>query len=291
LSTSTIIRDLLGTKCLLVSSHSESKVLSLKDDVWSEINIDNARGLAVNNTNVAVASHNSIQIFDLFTGKLVATLNVNSQDSHEIGLTLDNSVIACASYLSALTKHSVGLDEIIWTVPSVTSGTNDARSWINGVVVVDDIPQYVTVLGISDIPEGWRDEARNSRGALINTLNNEIVLHNLFFPHSPNLIGNDIWFANSGHGQLCKWTPGDPEATIMTSLPGWTRGITQLGDYLLVGISQGKLTAFPELTTDLMAQPGIAVVEISTGNMVEFESLDVQEVFDIKISEERLQLF
>jgi hypothetical protein len=280
----------LGTKCLLVSSHSEGKVLSFKDNNWSEINIDNARGLAVNNTNVAVASHNNIQIFNRFTGKVAAILNVSSEDSHEIGLTLDNSVVACASYLSALTKHSVGHDEIIWTVPGVTNETNDARSWINGVILVDDIPKYVTVLGISDVPQGWRDEARNSRGALINTVTNEIVLHDLFFPHSPTLIGDDIWFANSGHAELCKWQPGEAKHTVVTTLPGWTRGITQLGDYVLVGISQGRLTAFPELTTDLMAQPGIAVVEVSTGNMVEFESLDVQEVFDIKITDERLQL-
>jgi len=274
----------------LISSHSENKVLCFKDNNWSEINIDNARGLAVNNTNVAVASHNNIQIFDRFTGKAAATLNVSSEDSHEIGLTLDNSVVACASYFSALVEHSIGSDKIIWTVPGVTGETNDARSWINGVVLIDDIPQYVTVLGISDVPQGWRDEARNSRGALINTITNEIVLHDLFFPHSPTLVGDDIWFANSGHAELCKWRPGESEHTVVTTLPGWTRGITQLGDYVLVGISQGRLTAFPELTTDLMAQPGIAVVEVSTGNMVEFESLDVQEVFDIKITDERLQL-
>ena len=278
----------LGSQALLVSSHSEGVVLSLQDGVWSSVNIANARGLAVSGTLVAVASHESFTVYERATGALSATLHVSSMDSHEIAFAADGSIVACASYRSALTRHGVGVDEVLWTVPGVTAGTDDARSWLNGVATVDGCPRYVTVLGISDEPQGWRDEARASRGALIDTTTNEVVLSGLMFPHSPTVIDGVVWFAESGASRLCRWAPGDATATIVATMPGWTRGITCLGDYLLVGISQGRLTAFPELTNDPLAAPGVAVVSLATGELVDFEPLDVREVFDVKVTDKAL---
>jgi len=279
-----ILSQALGANALLVSSHSENKVFSYQADTWSSVGVDNARGLAVGRDYVAVASHTSLYFFDKATGKRVAVLDVPNTDSHEIGFAADDSVIACASYQSALTRHAFGVNEVIWTVPTVTADTSDARSWVNGVVTINGLPKYVTALGISDVAQGWRDEAKVERGALIDAQSNAIVLHNLFFPHSPTMIDDSVYFANSGHGQLCKWTTGDSSATVVASLSGWTRGIAQLDDYLLVGISQGRMTAFPEITTDALAQPGIAVIELATGLQVEFLPMDVQEIFDIKVA-------
>jgi hypothetical protein len=284
-----ILSQALGTNALLVSSHSENKVFSYQADTWSSVEINNARGLAIGQQYVVVASHTGLYYYDKATGNRVAVLDVPNTDSHEIGFAADDSVIACASYQSALTRHAFGVNEVVWTVPGVTAGTSDARSWVNGVATVNGLPKYVTALGISDVAQGWRDEAKAERGALIDAQSNQVVLHDLFFPHSPTIVGDSVYFANSGHGQLCKWTAGDTAATVVATLPGWTRGITQLGDYLLVGISQGRMTAFPEITTDALAQPGIAVIERATGTQVEFLPMDVQEIFDIKVVAEGLK--
>jgi uncharacterized protein (TIGR03032 family) len=284
-----ILSQALGTDALLVSSHSENKVFSYQADTWSSVDINNARGLAIGQQYVVVASHTGLYYYDKATGNRVAVLDVPNTDSHEIGFAADDSVIACASYQSALTRHAFGVNEVVWTVPGVTVGTSDARSWVNGVATVNGLPKYVTALGISDVAQGWRDEAKAERGALIDAQINQVVLHDLFFPHSPTIVGNSVYFANSGHGQLCKWSGGDTAATVVATLSGWTRGIVQLGDYLLVGISQGRMTAFPEITTDAMAQPGIAVIELATGTQVEFLPMDVQEIFDIKVVGEGLK--
>jgi len=284
-----ILSQALGSNALLVSSHSENKVFSYQADTWSSVDIDNARGLAIGQQYVVVASHTGLYYYNKATGNRVAVLDVPNTDSHEIGFAADDSVIACASYQSALTRHAFGVNEIIWTVPGVTAGTSDARSWVNGVATINGAPKYVTALGISDVSQGWRDEAKAERGALIDVQTNQVVLHNLLFPHSPTVVGDSVYFANSGHGQLCKWTADDTAATVVATLSGWTRGITQLGDYLLVGISQGRMTAFPEITTDALAQPGIAVIELATGTQVEFVPMDVQEIFDIKMAAERLK--
>jgi hypothetical protein len=283
-----LLQEALADKALLISTHSENKVLSFQNGEWSSIDISNARGIAVSEKFVAVASQTQLYFYDKTAGNRIAILDVPTVDSHEIAFATNSSVIACASKQSALTKHVLGSNETMWTVPGVTTGTSDARSWVNGVATVNGAPKYVTTLGVSDVPNGWRDEAKAERGTLIDVESNSIVLQNLFFPHSPTVVGNDVYFANSGHGQLCKWTPGDTNFTVITTLSGWTRGITQLGNYLLIGISQGRLTAFPEITTDTMAQPGISVIDMSTGQQIEFTPIDVQEIFDIKVADARL---
>jgi len=288
MSTSQLLKDLIGSRALIVSSHSDNKILSLQDSIWTSINLNNARGIAINEYLIAIASHEAIYYYNRTTGTLAGVANIQSQDSHEIIYDPEGNLIVCASYRSALVKQGVGIDEIYWSVPGVTPETFDARSWINGVALQDGYPKYVSVLGLSDIPQGWRDEARISKGLIIDVTNNNIVLNNLFFPHSPKIIDNVLWFCNSGNSQLCKWLPGDSNYTVVTELSGWSRGILQIGDYVLVGISQGKLTAFPEITADPMAQPGIAIINKNTGQQEDFEPLDVQEIFDINITDKAL---
>jgi uncharacterized protein (TIGR03032 family) len=288
MTTSQLLRNLIDSRALIVSSHSDNSVLSLQNDTWNKTIINNARGIAVSDTFVTIASHEAIYYYNKNDGTLAAIVNIASQDSHEITYDIDENLIVCASYRSALVKQGLGIDEILWTVPGVSLNTFDARSWINGVAIQDGYPKYVSVLGVSDIPQGWTDEARTSKGVIFDVTNNNIIMDNLFFPHSPKIINNELWFCNSGNAQLCKWAPGDSNYTVVTELSGWSRGILSIGDYVLVGISQGKLTAFPEITADPMAQPGISIIDKNTGEQVDFEPLDVQEIFDINITDKAL---
>jgi hypothetical protein len=288
MATSQLLRDLIGSRALIVSSHSESKVLSLQNGNWTDTYIEDARGLAVNDQLVAVASKDSIIIYNKISGLRNAALSVLSQSSHEIEFGINNDVIVCESPLSSLINYSLGSSSNVWNIPGVDLDTTDSRSWINGVCTVNGIPQYVTVLGISNVANGWRDEALASRGALINVQTNEIVLHNLLFPHTPTIDGNDIWFLNSGLNQVCKWAVADSDFTVIATLHGWTRGIIVLDQHVLVGVSQGRMSAFPNVISNPLAEPGIAVLDKMTGEQLEFESLDVQEIFDLIISDKAL---
>jgi hypothetical protein len=289
MSTSALLRTLMANKCLLVSSHSNDQVLSLADGSWSSITVTGARGLAVNDSMIAVASSESLMYYLRSTGEFAGSIVIDSKDSHEIAYGQNGDVIVCASQRSSLVRQNLGVDEVIWTVPGVTAGTSDGRSWVNGVTLVNNVPKYVSVLGVSDTSGGWRDEAMAERGVIFDADTNTPAVSGLLFPHSPTVIDGSLWFCNSGHAQLCRWTPGDAAHTVVTQLPGWSRGILDCGTHILVGISQGRLTAFPNLTADLMAQPGIAVVDKNSGNVVEFEALDVQEVFDLTVADVALR--
>jgi len=288
MTTSRLLRDLIGSRALIISSQSDNKVLSLQNDLWSNNYVEDARGLASNDQFVAVASKDSIIFYDKVTGLQNAILNVYSQSSHEIEFGNANEIILCASPLSSLINYSLGSSSTIWSVPGVDLDTTDSRSWVNGICVLNGIPQYVTVLGISNVANGWRDEALASRGALINVQTNEIVLHNLLFPHSPTIDDNDIWFLNSGLNQVCKWTPGDSDFTVVATLHGWTRGMIVLEQHVIVGVSQGRMSAFPNVISDPLSEPGIAVLDKVTGEQLEFESLDVQEIFDLALTDKAI---
>lgn len=288
MSTSQLLRDLIGSRALIVSSHSDNKIISLQDGAWTDTYLNDPRGLASNDQLVAIATKNDIVIYNKMTGVQTGRLNVSSQSSHEIEFGNNDEVILCASPFSSLVSYSLSSNSVIWNVPGVDLDTTDSRSWLNGVCAINGIPQYVTVLGISNIENGWRDEALASRGALINVQTNEIVLHNLLFPHTPTIDGDSIWFLNSGLNQVCKWTPGNDDFTVIATLHGWTRGIAIIDDYILVGVSQGRMSAFPNVISDPLAEPGIAILNKSTGEQLEFESLDVQEIFDLIISDKVL---
>jgi len=286
MATSPLLRTLLGTNALLVSSHSNNMILSLQNGSWTTASgLPGVRGLAVGAGMVAAACSDGVHLFTASTGLQSALFNIVTQNSHEIEATSTGHLIACSSAKSCLTDYTFAGNTDIWTVPGVDTGTTDERSWINGVCLENDIPTYVTTLGISNVTRGWRDEAAASRGALIHVPSSSIVLHNLFFPHTPTIVGTDVYFLNSGHGQLCKWTPGAADYTVVGTYGGWARGLCQLdATHFAVGVSQGRLSAFPNLTTDPLAQPGIAIVDINTGQQIEFETIDVKEIFDIVIS-------
>jgi uncharacterized protein (TIGR03032 family) len=288
MSTSQLLRNLIGSRALIVSSHSNNKVLCLQDNIWSEINVDNARGLSYNDNFVAVASSNCINFYNKNTGVFAGTINSYAYDIHEIEFVDNSEILACDSRASSLTRLSLGFKSITWTVPGVDLNTNDSRSLVNGVCVENNLPKYITVLGISNIADGWRDEANQSRSALINVQTNEIILHNLIFPHSPTLDEETVYFLNSGLNQVCKWSPGDNDFTVISTLNGWTRGLIVLDQYLLVGISQGRQSAVPNVISNQLDEPGIAIIDKVTGELVEFESLDVKEIFDLIISDKAL---
>ena len=285
MTTSQLLRTLVGTSTLLVSSNSNNIISFMSNGLWSQISIPNARGMSVNSEFIAVASSDCVRLYNKTTGIFAGIINSYSNDIHEIKFIDSNKMIVCDSRASSLNSLSLNGNTNIWTVPGVDLGTVDSRSWVNGVCVENNLPKYVTALGISNIDSGWRAEAAASRGALIDIQSNEVVLHNLTFPHSPLLDGNNVWFLNSGLNQVCKWSPGDSDFTVVSTLHGWTRGIFMIGNYLLVGVSQSRNSALSNVISDPLAEPGISIIDKLTGQQLEFESLDVQEIFDIVLTD------
>jgi uncharacterized protein (TIGR03032 family) len=175
-----------------------------------------------------------------------------------------------------------------WRPNFVTALTPEDRCHLNGLAMVNQQPKYVTALGETDSQGGWRtNKARG--GVLMDVDNNEIISRGLSMPHSPRWYGSCLWVLESGEGSLslCDLTTG--KLQIVTTLPGFTRGIDFYGSLAFIGLSQVRETAVFSgipLTERLNERIcGVWVVNLETGQTVAFLKFEdaVQEIFAVRV--------
>jgi uncharacterized protein (TIGR03032 family) len=175
-----------------------------------------------------------------------------------------------------------------WQPPFVSALTAEDRCHLNGLAVVDDEVRYVTALGESDEPGGWRDDKAHG-GVLIDVESGETVVSSLSMPHSPRWHNGRLWLLESGQGTLAVADLDKGKVETVCELPGFTRGLAFAGALAFVGLSEVReATTFGglPLTGRLEErQCGVWVVNIGTGQVVgflRFEDL-VQEIFDVEL--------
>ena len=173
--------------------------------------------------------------------------------------------------------------------PSFVSGyAADDRCHLNGLAVVGGKPRYATALGVSDEPQGWRENKANG-GVLIDIDSNEIICRGLSMPHSPRWYDGRLWVLNSGSGELAAVNMRSGQLEVVARLPGFTRGLDFLGPYALVGLSQVRESAvFSGIAlTERSGERncGVWVVDIRSGQTVAFLKFGgaVQEVFAVSV--------
>lgn len=175
-----------------------------------------------------------------------------------------------------------------WTPPFITELAPEDRCHLNGVCVVDDRIHYVTALGETDQPGGWR-ENKSSGGVLIDVESGETVLRGLSMPHSPRWHEGRLWLLESGKGTISVTDLEAGTVETVAELPGFTRGLAFADSIAFVGLSQVRETAtFGGLPlTDRLEerQCGVWAVDTRSGRIigfVRFEDL-VQEIFDVAV--------
>ena len=90
-----------------------------------------------------------------------------------------------------------------WRPPFITALAAEDRCHLNGLAVVDDQVRFVTALGETDEPGGWR-ENKASGGVLIDVESGETVLSGLSMPHSPRWHRRPPLAARVGRGRRCR---------------------------------------------------------------------------------------
>lgn len=175
-----------------------------------------------------------------------------------------------------------------WSPPFITELAAQDRCHLNGLCVVDDRVRYVTALGESDEPGGWR-ESKADGGVLIDVPSGETVVRGLSMPHSPRWHDGRLWVLESGKGTLSVADPEAGSVETVTELPGFTRGLLFAGGVAFVGLSQVRETAtfggLPLMERLDERLCGVWAVDPGSGNVLgflRFEEL-VQEVFDVAL--------
>jgi uncharacterized protein (TIGR03032 family) len=83
---------------------------------------------------------------------------------------------------------------------------------------------------------GHRNYAVDGKGVVFSGRTREPLCHGLTRPHSARLMGDDLYVANSGYGELVQVKGATLE--VIARLPGWTRGLAISDGYAFVGTSR-----------------------------------------------------
>lgn len=188
-----------------------------------------------------------------------------------------------------------------WRPHFVRAYAPEDRCHLNGLALVDGKPTYVTALGETDTPGGWRANKANG-GILMDVARNEVLVRGLSMPHSPRWYNNKLYLLESGEGAFSvvdlaearktKELPSNVElaTTKVATLPGFTRGIDFYGPLAFIGLSQVRESAtFSGLPIiERLGEErncGVWVVNIHTGETLAFLRFEsgVQEIFAVQV--------
>jgi uncharacterized protein (TIGR03032 family) len=177
-----------------------------------------------------------------------------------------------------------------WRPPFVSELEPTDRCHLNGLGMVDGRPRYVTALGETDDPMGWR--ANKARGGiLMDVASGEVITRGLSMPHSPRWYAGRLWVCESGAGTFGFIDPNTREYEPIAEVPGFTRGVDFAGNLAFVGLSQVRESAVFSgipITERLTAEQrtcGVCAIDLTTGRVVallRFETA-VQEVFAVTV--------
>ena len=157
--------------------------------------------------------------------------------------------------------------------------------------MVDGVATYVTCIGQSDTPEGWRDSRRDG-GLLLHVPSGETVASGLSMPHSPRWYRGKLWLHNSGTGEFGHIDLDTGRFVPVAFCPGYLRGLSFVNQYAVVGLSMGRDNTFGSLPLQValaercvMARCAMQVVDLHSGDVVHEIRLkgDVSELYDTAV--------
>ncbi len=177
-----------------------------------------------------------------------------------------------------------------WRPPFISALEPSDRCHLNGLAMVDGRPRYVTALGETDEPGGWR--AKKARGGvLIHVGTGDVITRGLSMPHSPRWYGGRLWLCESGSGTFGFVDVASGRYEPIAEVPGFTRGLDFAGNLAFVGLSQVRESAvfsgipITERFKEEERTCGVCVIDLMTGNIIALLRFDttVQEVFAVTV--------
>ncbi|HWG46792.1 MAG TPA: TIGR03032 family protein [Gemmataceae bacterium] len=175
-----------------------------------------------------------------------------------------------------------------WRPPFISMLAPEDRCHLNGMTLVEGRPRYVTALGQTDTPGGWRPN-RAHGGCLLEVPSGTVVLDRLSMPHSPRWHNDRLWVLESGVGGLAWLNTATGRLETVALLPGFTRGLDFAGPYAFVGLSLVRESSvfggLPLTDRCRERKCGVWVVDVRDGRTVAFLDFEqgVQEIFAVQV--------
>ena len=174
-----------------------------------------------------------------------------------------------------------------WRPPFISALAPEDRCHLNGLGLRGGQVRYVTALGATDTPGGWRAD-KPGGGILMEVPSGEIIARGLSMPHSPRWHAGRLWLLESGNGGLGVVDEANGRNEAVAELPGFTRGLDFHGRFAFVGLSQVRESAvFSGIA--IAERPerscGVWVLDTVTAQTVAYLKFEeaVQEIFAVQV--------
>ena len=300
---------LMQLQCsLAISTYQAGKVIFVSPKNVDELvqlprNFDTPMGMTIYGQRLAVATKQEIVVLanapllasgyprqpNTYDGLYVprATYFTGTVSIHDLawgtqGLWAVNTLFSCLALVDD--EYSFKPQ---WQPSFITDLAPHDRCHLNGMAMVGARPKYVTALGSTDEPGGWRDD-KASGGVLIDVDSGETILRGLSMPHSPRVYDGKLYVLISGEGQLVSVDAAAGTYDVVATMPGFVRGMIRYGDYAFIGLSRLRATsrAFGDLPiAERSVHSGIYVVYLPGGNVVghlRYEQ-SCEEIYDVAV--------
>lgn len=305
--------ELLGQlHCTLaISTYQAGKVIFIGLNAQGQLiqlprNYHKAMGIALDGDKLAIATKETVEVLALSRGLAPgfpqqpgvydglymprATYYTGFVDIHDLewgsaGLWAVNTSFSCLCLID--TDYSF---RPVWQPHFITQLEHDDYCHLNGLAMQNGEPAYVTALGATSSPKGWKP-AITSGGILMHVPSNEVILKDLPMPHSPRIWDERLFAVLSASGALVEIDPKAGSYTTVCAVGSFVRGLARHGDYAFVGRSRlressttfAKLQAMPVGANSHSA--GITAIHLPSGRVVgELSYLNaVEEIYDIQV--------
>lgn len=172
-----------------------------------------------------------------------------------------------------------------WKPDFIDSLAPEDRCHLNGLVIQDNLPKYVTALSKTNEKEGWRKNIMKT-GILMEVPSSDIILDGLSMPHSPKLIDNELYLLESGKGHLIKVDTKQKSKELIYDFGRFVRGMTFFEGYLFIGTSKMRTSSdtFDKLeVTAASNRAGIIVFDVYNKKVIGeiYYNNTVDEIYEV----------
>jgi uncharacterized protein (TIGR03032 family) len=292
---------------LVITTYKSGHVILARADegkVNTEFkHVERPMGVAVAGARLAIGSADAILTFTANSGMGAQVPSPKPTDAayaprsivftgdvaiHDMAYGSDGTLYFINTRFSCLCRQDIDYSFApIWRPSWISALAAEDRCHVNGLAMVDGQPRYVSALSQTDVAVGWR-ELKGTSGVIVDVTTDQIIASGLAMPHSPRWHDGRLWVLESGKGTLSTVDIDTGELVHVATLPGFTRGLSFIGPYALVGLSQVRESVFSSLPITSQAAErncGVWMVDTRNGEIAGFLKFDgvVQEIFEVAV--------
>jgi len=292
---------------LAVSTYQAQKVIILSPTDGDKLmqlprTFPTAMGMAIDDNRLAVATKNTVEILEnseslsknypqkpgVYDAMYLprATYYTGPLDLHDMAFEGKDKLIAVNTNFSCLSYIDQHFNFTpFWQPPFIDDLLPEDRCHLNGMALENGEIKYLTALGKTNIPGGWR-EHKMQGGIIMEYPTGRIILDGLGMPHSPRIFDGKLYVLNSTQGELICVDPENGTYEVVCRLGGFARGMDRVGDYLFIGVSKLRHNSksFSDLPIAKTSFAGVVAVYLPYGSIaggIKYQ-MTVDEIYDVK---------